>query len=411
MPSLYAKPTEIAFWHSFAGHLGEELTALVTEFNQSQSKYVIKPIYKGDYVSSLTSFAAAFHAGLSPALVQVYEVGTTTLLIPSGIIKPAEALLQEHGKSLPKDSFFPAVRDFYSEGGQLQALPLNTSVPVIFYNADLLKKIGYSETNFPKTWDELEVLVVKLKKVGSACGYTTAFPSWIQMESFAALHGLTLIDPVTHQANYHSSAMLKHLARLKRWQKHHYFEYGGRTSDATVLFTSGRCALFSQSSGSYNSLSEMVPFTVGVAPLPTDTAISAHRHPNVIGGAALWTITGHSKAEYAGIAQFFTFLMQPKIQQQWYERTGYIPLGVSGIYQSIKKSGHHPTLLIAEQDLAENASAKSIQRGPLNFLRTINDEAMEAIFAGIKTPKQAITEALLRANYALMRFKQNTEWA
>ena len=68
-------------------------------------------------------------------------------------------------------------------------------------------------------------------------------------------------------------------------------------------------------------------------------------------------------------------------------------------------------MLIAEQDLAENASAKSIQRGPLNFLRTINDEAMEAIFAGIKTPKQAITEALLRANYALMRFKQNTEWA
>src|SRR3990167_6862262 len=387
-----AKPTEIVFWHSLSGQLGNKLNDVVGEFNHSQTKYLIKPVYKGDYISSLTSFAAAFQAKKSPALVQVFEVGTASMLTPSGVIKPAEELLREHGKLLPKDSFFPVVRDFYSEEGQLQALPFNISVPVIFYNADLLRQIGYNEENFPKTWDEFELLAAKLYKAGSSCVYTTAFPAWIQIESFAALHGLPLIDPRTHQANFNHPAIVSHLTRLKRWQNKHYLEYGGRTSDATVLFTSGRCVLFSQSSGSYNGLSELVKFHLSIAPLPLDHHISAHRYPNVVGGAALWAIRDHSNAEYAGIAEFYAYLMQPKVQQQWYEQTGYIPFGVSGIYQSIETNSQHPTLLIAEHDLASDPKFPVIktQRGPLNFLRTINDEAMEAIFAGIKTPEQAM---------------------
>lgn len=411
--SLHAKPTEITFWHSFSGHLGDQLTNLVDGFNHSQTKYVIKPVYKGDYISTLTSFAAAFQAKQAPALVQVFEVGTASMLTPPGVIKPAEGLLREFSKSLPKESFFPVVRDFYSDAGQLQALPLNTSVPVVFYNADLLRQVGYGEANFPKTWDEFELLAAKLNKAGSACVYTTAFPAWTQIESFAALHGLSLINPQTHQVNFNRPEIVSHLNRLKRWQTKHYFEYGGRNSDATVLFTSGRCVLFSQSSGGYNGLSDLVKFHLGVAPLPLDQHISAHRYPNVVGGAALWAIRGHSKAVYAGIAEFYAYVMQPKVQEKWYEQTGYIPLGVSGIYESIQTNSQHPTLLIAEHDLASDSNYPMIkmERGPLNFLRTINDEAMEAIFAGIKTPAQAMDEAMLRADYALMRFRRNTQWA
>ena len=410
-----AKPTEIVFWHSFSGQLGNQFNQLVTEFNHSQTGYRIKLVYKGDYISALTSFAAAFQAKQPPALMQVFEVGTSSMLTPPGVIKPVEELLYEQGKPLPKASFFPAVRAFYSAQGQLQALPLNTSVPVIFYNADLLQKMGYDANNFPKTWDEFELLAAKLHKAGSACVYTTAFPSWIQMESFAALHGLSLTHPTQQQAMVNHVALLAHLNRLKRWQKQHYFEYGGRADNATVLFTGGRCVLFSQSSGGYNSLKALVKFNLGVAPMPFDPQISAHRYPNIAGGAALWVIQGQSKAVYTGIGEFLEYLMQPKIQQQWYEQTGYIPLGVTGDYASIRNNSGPPTLFIAEQDLVGDpdfpVSPLALgERGPLNFLRTINDEAMEAIFSGIKTPEQALKNAWLRSNYALMRFSQNTEW-
>ena len=229
------------------------------------------------------------------------------------------------------------------------------------------------------------------------------------MESFSALHGFPLIDPKTHQANFNHPAILQHLTRLKRWQREHYFEYGGRADDATVLFTSGHCAMISQSSGGYHSLSSLVPFRVGVASLPIDKQLSATRHSNVVGGAALWVIQGQSDAVYAGIADFFTYWMQPKVQAQWSEKTGYIPLGVTGVYRSILDKSHSPTLLIAKKDFQEGSSAVIVSEpGPLNFLRTIYDEALEAIFADMKTPQQAMNHAMMRSNYALMRFRQNT---
>src|SRR3990167_3919607 len=349
---VHAKSTEIVFWHSFSGQLSDRLTDLVRDFNQRQTNYVIKLVYKGEYINALTSFAAAFQAKQSPALIQIFEVGTASMLAPSGVIKPAEEIMQEHGKYLPKEDFFPALRNFYSELDQLQALPFNTSVPVMFYNADLVQQVGYNDSNFPTTWDEFEVLAAKLQKAGSACVYTSAFPSWIHIESFAALHGLSLFDSKTQQINDNHPAILKHLTRLNQWKIKHYFEYGGRNSDATVLFTSGHCALFSQSSGSYNGLAALVQFHLGVAPLPLDKKLSTHRYPNVIGGAALWAIRGHSNAVYAGIAEFYEYLMLPLVQQSWHEQTGYLPLGVKGRYAFIQRHSQHPSLVIATGDLA-----------------------------------------------------------
>ena len=407
--SLWAKPVEIIFWHSLAGHLGLELNQIVNNFNHSQQEAVIKPVYKGDYIDSLTSFAASFRAKQPPVLIQVFEVGTATMLSPQGIIKPVDNIMSENGLSLPKMDFLPAVRSFYSQSGKLQALPFNVSIPVIFYNADLLKKIGYDSTNFPKTWDDMEILAAKLIKNGASCAYSSAYPSWIQIESFSALHGLPLIDSKTYKAVYNNVAVIHHLERLKRWQELHYFEYGGRTSDATVLFSSGRCAMFSQSSGSYNSLSELVKFHVGVGVLPVDNQNGSQRHANVAGGAAIWAVNGHSAAVYHGVALFYKYLTKPAIQQHWHRQTGYIPIGLNGVYEQIVKKSMHPTLKLAQLDLTENNQEDGNNHpGPLNQIRAINDEAMEAIFAGIKTPAQAIDDAVAQANYKIMRFIRNT---
>ncbi|MDX1838045.1 glycerol-3-phosphate ABC transporter substrate-binding protein [Legionella taurinensis] len=404
---VFAKPVEVIFWHSLAGRLGQELTALVDEFNHSQNEARIKPVYKGDYIDSLTSFAAAFRAKQPPMIIQVFEVGTASMLAPAGIIKPVDEVMKDSGYTLEKNDFLPAVRAFYSQGGKLQALPFNTSVPVIFYNADLLQKAGYDAAHFPKTWDDMETLAAALRARGAACAYSSAYPSWIQVEAFSALHGLPLIDSTTHQAVYNNERVIRHLQRLKKWQSLHYFEYGGRTSDATVLFTSGRCAMFSQSSGSYSSLSALVPFRVGVAPLPIDNQASGTRHPNVAGGAALWAVQGHTPAVYHAIARFYRFLTQPEIQQRWHEHTGYIPVGMRGVYQRFADS-HHPTLMVAQADLVHDGAMAPLHLGPQNLIRTINDEAMEAIFAGIKSPREAMNEAVRRANYTIMRFNRNT---
>ena len=156
---VQAKRIELVFWHGMAGHLGDEVRLLADDFNQSQNEYIIKPVYKGDYVETLTSFAAAFRAHQAPAIVQIFEVGTAIMLSPKGVIKPVDELMQEQGMSLPKDDFIQSVREFYSRDGQLMAMPFNLSTLSLYYNLDIL---GQSRLQpkliFPSTWDEMEVL-------------------------------------------------------------------------------------------------------------------------------------------------------------------------------------------------------------------------------------------------------------
>ncbi|MCP0914459.1 extracellular solute-binding protein [Legionella sp. 27cVA30] len=399
------KPVEIILWHSFAGQLGHEVQQLVSRFNKSQEEYQVKPVYKGDYLETLTSFAAAFRAKQPPALVQVFEVGMPTMLSPRGIIKPLHELMAEQKMNLPLESFYPAIRTYYSENGHLKAMPFNSSVPVIFYNADALAKAGYSNQPFPKTWEELELLAADLRKAGYPCAFTSAHPAWVLIESFAAIHGLPMLTEDNTQAVYNQKPMIEHLERLLRWQQAHYFEYGGRGDDPTILFTSGRCPLFSQSSGGYNSLKSMVSFPMGIAPLPLDQKISPVRFNNVTGGAALWAVAGHSSAVYQGVAAFFVFLAKPDVQQTWHNNTGYLPLGVNGVYKSLAQGSQHPSLALAQMEFT------AVPRPPLRIqmqIRRINDEALEGIFAGLKSPKAALDEAVARATHASVRFRRNT---
>jgi len=407
--TLFAMPVDIVMWHSFAGDLGGEVKQLVDAFNKSQSEYRIKPVYKGEYTETLSSFAAAFRAKQAPAIIQVFEVGTAVMLSPKGIIKPLDELMLEQGIALPRASFLPAVRAFYSKSGRLQAMPFNTSVPVIFYNADALAKVGVTESNFPKTWQQMQQVAQRLIKAGLSCAYTTAYPAWIQIESFSALHGLSMIDDSHSKAIYNNQAIVHHLERLRTWQSKHYFEYGGRASDATILFTSARCAMFSQSSGDYNSLLSAVKFRLGVAAMPLDVSVSSIRHNNVIGGAALWTVAGQSVTRLRGIARFYEFLAKPLVQRDWQQNTGYIPLGLHGDYASLIEAASSPTLALAKLDLAGTSEhLLNPYRIPQNQIRAINDEALEAIFSGMKSSEEAMNEAVLRSNFTLMRFARNT---
>ena len=52
--------TEIQWWHSMGGALGEWVNDLAKEFNASQKEYKIVPTFKGGYDESMTAAIAAF---------------------------------------------------------------------------------------------------------------------------------------------------------------------------------------------------------------------------------------------------------------------------------------------------------------------------------------------------------------
>ena len=67
--------TEIHFWHSMGGALGDKVSELAGKFNASQKDYKVVPTFKGTYPESMTAAIASFRAGNAPHILQVFEVG------------------------------------------------------------------------------------------------------------------------------------------------------------------------------------------------------------------------------------------------------------------------------------------------------------------------------------------------
>src|SRR5437868_10843429 len=75
-----AQPIEIQWWHAMTGANNEVVVKLAEDFNSSQKDYRVVPVYKGGYPETMTAGIAAFRAGNAPHIMQVFEVGTATMM-------------------------------------------------------------------------------------------------------------------------------------------------------------------------------------------------------------------------------------------------------------------------------------------------------------------------------------------
>src|SRR3954468_22690090 len=86
---------EIQWLHSMSGQHNEKINQIAAGFNSSQKDYKVTPVYKGNYPESMTAAIAAFRAGSPPHIVQVFEVGTATMMSAKGAIKPVAQMMKE----------------------------------------------------------------------------------------------------------------------------------------------------------------------------------------------------------------------------------------------------------------------------------------------------------------------------
>lgn len=413
--------TNIYFWHSMGGALNNTVQHLTREFNHSQNKYHIIPVYKGNYAETLTSTVAAFRSGQQPTIVQIFEVGTATMINPPGVIVPTYKLMQNAHLKLDANTFIPAVHSYYSDNkGRLLAMPFNSSAAVLFYNKTAFQKAGLDPNTPPKTWPELVTDSKQLLKAGYNCGFSSAWPSWIQIETFSSWQNLPIATENNGFAGanarliFNNSTVIHQLSSLVNWQHHNIFHYGGREDNALALFTSGQCQMLMESSGSRSGLKQNVNFKLGTAELPYWPQAKGAPQNAIIGGAALWVLTGKTTAQYAGAAAFFKFLSLPSVQAYWQQQTGYIPV-TKAAYQLSKRQGFYrknPGALIAIRELSNKAPksyTKGLRLGNYSRIRDINCEEIEAAITGSKTPQQAIDDAVRRDNQLLRQFQKDTQ--
>ena len=414
--SAYAV-TEVNFWHSMSGALGERVAALADEFNKSQTEYKIVPTFKGGYDESMAAATAAFRAGNAPNILQVFEVGTATMMYSKGAIVPVTKVMKEAGEKFDPSAYVPAVAGYYSTpSGEMLSFPFNSSTTVFYYNKDMFAKAGLDPNKAPKTWTDLTAAAAKLKANGERCAYTTGWQGWVQLESFSAWHNVEFgtkgngMQGLDTRLKFNSPLHVRHIENMANWAKQGLFTYGGRGSAAEAKFFSGECAMLTSSSGAYANIVKNAKFKFAVAPLPYYPDVPGAPQNTVIGGASLWVMSGKKKEEYTGVARFFTFLSQTERQAKWHQETGYLPI-TKAAYELTKKSGFYeknPGTDVAVQQMIVKTTDKSrgIRMGSMVQIRAIVDEELENVWSGKKSAKAALDSSVARGDELLSKFER-----
>lgn len=413
--------TEVQWWHAMGGELGTKLEEIVAGFNATQSDYVVVPSYKGSYTETMTAAIAAFRAGEQPAIVQVFEVGTGTMMAAEGAVYPTYKLMQDAGEPFDPAGFLPAVVGYYTDTeGNMLSMPFNSSTPIFYYNKDVFEKAGLDRDTAPKTWAEVEAFSKQIMESGAAsCGFTTGWVSWVQLENLSAWHNQQIgtlengFGGLETELTINGPVQVQHWSNLKKWQDEGVFQYGGPGggADAPPKFYAQECAMYMNSSASRAGvMANAKDFEVGFGMLPYYDDVEGAPQNSIIGGATLWTLSGKSDEEYKGAAKFFSYLSSAEVQADWHQFSGYLPI-TEAAYELGKTQGYYdanPGSDVAIQQITLNAptaNSKGLRFGNYVQIRTIIDEEFEQMLSGAKTPQQALDALVDRGNGLLRDFE------
>lgn len=412
--------TEIQWWHAMGSELGERLEALAADFNATQSDYRIVPAFKGTYAETLTAGIAAFRANQQPAIIQVFEVGTGTMMAAEGAVYPVYQLMADQGEPFDPNGFLPSVVGYYTDpAGNMLSMPFNSSTPILYYNKDVFAAAGLDPETPPATWEEVEAFSRQIMDSGAApCGFTSGWISWIQTENFSAWHNVAIgtngngFGDVNSELLFNNPTVEMHWANLKRWQDEGLFQYGGPVggNDAPPKFYAQECAMIMNSSASRAGvLANATAFEVGFGMLPYYDSVDGAPQNSIIGGATLWVMQGRPAEEYAGVAKFFSYLSSPQVQADWFEPTGYLPITQASFEFSQNRGffDANPGADIPIRQITMNPpteNSKGLRFGNYVQIRDVIDEEFQAMLGGQKTPQQALDAVVERGNALIAQF-------
>ena len=410
---------EIQWWHAMTGGNNDVIVKLANEFNESQKEYKVVPSYKGSYGDTMNAGIAAFRAGNAPHIMQVFEVGTATMMAATGAVKPVHVLMKEAGEKFDPQVYLSGIAGYYSTTkGEMLSFPFNSSSTVMWYNKDAFKKAGLNPDAPPKTWPEVFEAAKKLKAAGHAtCGFSNAWVTWVNVEQMSAWHNVPIstkangLDGFDAVLNFNGPLHVKHLETLAALQKDKTYDYSGRTNTGEGRFTSGECPIFLTSSAFFGNVKANAKFDFGNAPMPYYPDQKGAPQNSIIGGASLWVMGGKKPDEYKGVAKFFTFLSDTDRQVAVHKASGYLPI-TKAAYQKTKESGFYkdapyletPLLELTNKEPTENS--RGVRLGNMVQLRDVWAEEIEAALAGKKPAKEALDTAVSRGNTMLRQFER-----
>ncbi len=402
--SIGTLAVDIEFWHAMSGGRTAAVDRIVDGFNAEHPDINVEAKFAGSYAEALTQGISAVRAGNPPHIIQVYEVGTQTML-DSGAIVPIHEIV---GDQIDWGNIVQPILNYYSIDGKLNSMPFNSSTAMLYYNKDAFEKAGL--TSPPTTWKEVEEMGLKIINSGAANkGISFGWPAWVLEQTFAThnqlyANNMNGREGRANKVYFNNDFGRKVFETWTRLEKENVIAYGGREYQANQDFLAGEVAMLIQSTSSLSSMEKSANFEVGTSFLPIFEGYE--RGSSVIGGASLWVMDGHSDEEYQAIVEFFKYLNRAEVAVQWHKDTGYFPVTNSAV-KSLMDEGwfsNNPNYLTAFLQVLTGVStpkSNGVLLGNFVEIRDITDTAVEWAFTGLMTPEDALEEAAGEVNSVL----------
>ena len=225
------------------------------------------------------------------------------------------------------------------------------------------------------------------------------------MENFSAWHDVAFgtkengFAGFDTEYTFNSPLHVKHIQQLADWQKDKIFVYGGRTNKGNPKFIQGECAMYTESSAGYGSFKAGAKFEFGAANLPYWPEAKGAPQNTIIGGASLWVMGRHSAGRLQGRGQVRHLPVPahgPGLLARQHrlraDHHGRLRLDEKGeVLQGLPRSRHSHLQMSAKPP---TANSKGLRFGNFLQVRDVMYEELENIFAGKKTAKQGLDDAV-----------------
>lgn len=378
--------TPISYWHS-QGSTIDTIQAFADAFNASQNDYRIEPEFVGNYEEAAIRLITAVSSGNAPVLFDA-ELSIFGRLVAEEAIISLDSSMDTVDSALLAD-IYPIMLENGLVAGQRYGLPFNSSVPLLFYNSDLLAQRNVSA---PTTWEEFEAVAERMTTRQTKGYISVSLP--LVIEALVNARGGSVLTS-EGQANFTSPEVVEVVSMLARMARarHSTNRNMNEIDIALIDFIRTKGSMAMATSALWPSGQEYsVAFTPRASVLPL-----TNNGKQPITGAQLTIIAGSSDAEIAGALAFWQFLMQPDTIETWATISYFTPLRRSVAQQLASQW---------EADDVRQHAIRMLEHDQLRIRPRSSDyatwqrylsEAVDKAVAGRLSPEEALQEAQNRS--------------
>ena len=411
---------EIDFWHSMGGDLGGiAIPEMANNFNASQSQCFVEPIYQGSYDDALNKLRASLQTGETPAVMQLYDIGTR-LMVDLDVITPVQQFIDRDNYDV--SDLEPNVLAYYTVEGQQASMPFNTSTPMLYYNKDMFEAAGLDPDNPPRTFDEITEAARLLTQTDDAgnvtvSGISMSIYGWF-FEQLLAVSGGYYVnngngrDALATEATFNSPEGVA----ILEWWKGMYDEglmgdYGRVNADVRTAFYAEQTAMFVDSTAVLRGAMDTVAgkFEIGTAYLPRPNEEAFENSGTIIGGGSLWVISDSPPEAQDCAWEFIKFQAAPDQQAYWHTMSGYFPIRLTAYDEPLATEWReqYPQFATAVNQLHLAPNNRVTQGGLIGVFPTARqtiEAAIEEVLADVATPQEALDKAAQTVTEAIEEY-------